>query len=846
MATTLGTSITTSGILSVNSTAGIVIGNAIQVRETPFGGLAAGTTYFVIGTTALTLSLSLSSGGSPLAIAGGSGTLVVISGVVATSVTTAGVLTVGSTTSLVVGKTVKLFGTNFGGLSANTTYYIRAIAPTTISLSLTQGGAALSLVGGTGSMVLNAGPNIGPGLGNIITTGIPSGVTDPKFGDYNTIQYIVSKVMGPPSDTDPRYGYNQLLNSSQVTVGTKITLSHWLNLRDDMVRARGHQTGSSSESNNISLPTTLSKITEATRLEFYNYALTLTTYRDYLGPGQYEPLTYNTAKRTSVWRGNINSTVAINFGSVPAARAFFNAGGVVKFSCALDGTFSVASADKDNTWSTMFATMGTVTMDRTGVTLATGSTGTTYSLGFFNLQATDQLIFRKSAPTGSYTNNAFEIYAKTGGGVLTFTIYYKDLDVGALQPTGAPRVLGQYVAGTDEYVDGFLKQETILWRPSGSYVAVPNPTVTQSGDLQDATGAVYGLWADKYVVDEGGAVTIKLRTLNVSNGVNIPWTITGIAASRFSIGSLTGFFTVSSNEASASFTLANNLFTDGPTTFTLALNNGTAVVNIDVNDTSLTPTGVVKFEAVGFSQPWLCPPGVKTVSVLIVAGGGGGGRKAGGGGGAGQVRILNTTTAPGNTYYITVGGGGLSNSLGSNSDFNGNIAFGGNPGFSGDSTGHAGTHLGGGGGQNGSSTFSGGSGAGSTGTVQRIAGGGGAGSDGNGLAGDGALNRGGRGGVGRSFSFYGQPFIYIGGGGGGGAGLVGGFSGGSVSQSTSPGGYGGGNGNSANNVGRNGVANTGGGGGGGGANSEGTQLDAVLVGYDGGTGGSGFVWIGYP
>ena len=846
MATTLGTSVTTAGILTVNSTAGIVTGSAIQIKDTPFGGLTANTTYFAIGTTALTISLSLSPGGSPLAIAGGSGSAVVISGVTATTVTNAGVLTVGSTTGFVVGRSARLFGTPFGGLIANSTYYIRAVASTTVSLSLTPGGAALSISGGTGNMVINAGPPIGPGVGNIVTTGVSSGVTDPRFGDYNTIQYIVAKVMGPPTDGDPRYGYNQLLSSSQVALGDKITLSHWLNLRDDMVRARGHQSGSSSESNNISLPTVLSKVTEATRKEFYDYATTLTTYRDYIGAGQWDPLTMNTAKRTSVWRGNIQSIVSVNFGSVPAARAYFNAGGVVKFSCTLDGTFAAASADKDNTWSTMFGSMGTVTMDRTSVFLATGSTGTTYSLGFFNLQTTDQLIFRKSAPTGSYTNNVFEIYARTSGGNLTFTLYYKDLDEGLLTPAGLPRATGQYVEGIDEYVDGILKQETVLWKPSGSYVSVPTPTVTQSGDLQDATGAVYGLWADKYEVDEGSSVSIKLRTLNVANGIIVPWTITGtgVTASRFTSNTLTGYFTVIDNAAAVGLTLVNNLYTDGPTTLTLTLNNGTAVINIEINDTSTTPTGIRKFESVGASLPWVAPPGVRTVSVLIIGGGGGGGRKGGGGGGAGQVRILNTGIAPGNTYYITVGQGGASNALGYNSVFNGNTAYGGNPGYAGDSTGHAGTHTGGSGGPNGDNTRSGGTGAGSTGTVQRIAGGGGAGSSGNGFNGDGALNLGGRGGVGQSISFYGEAPIFVGGGGGGGAGRQGGFGGGSNSQGGT--GYGGASGGSANNAGGNGAANTGGGGGGGGANSEGTQLDAVLVGYDGGNGGSGLVWIGWP
>lgn len=839
MAQTTATAVTTTGVLTVTSVSGITVGQAVQLTGTMFGGLNINTTYYVIGVGTSTVSLSATPGGGVLSISAGSGKLTVSTGVTATSVTSGGVLTVGSVTGITIGRTVKLFGTPFGGLITTTNYFVIAVGASTITLSLTQGGAAVPLVGGSGNMVAQIGPAIGPGLGSIVTSGSTT-LTDPKYGDYNTIQALVAKVLGAPTDADPRYGYNQTVSSSPVAFGNKINLSQWLNLRNDMVKARGHQTGSASESNNITLPTSSSKVTEAIRSEYLTYAQTLTTYRDTLGTGQFTPVTANTCFRNSAWNGNLQSIITVNIGDKANARGFFNAGGQVKFTVSMAGTFSAASTFKDDTWKQMFGSMGTITFDRTATTIDSGSTGTTYAIGYFGLTTTDQLIFQKQAPTGNYTPNLFQIYARlnsTNAGIIIFSIYYKDLDVGLLNADGSARANTGFQ--TDEYIDGEITQTTGIILPTGSYVTflATQPVVTQAGDFQNTSGAVYGLLASSYKVDEGSTVTVTLKTLNVADGTFVPYSVTGtgISASRFSSGGTSGNFQVFSGQATASWTIANNLFTDGPTTMTVQLNNGLAVVNIDINDTSKTPTGSQLFNSVVTNASWVAPPGVRTITALIVGGGGGGGNFAGGGGGAGQLRYFTTNTSPGQTYFVTVGAGGARNAQGQQSSFNNNPAFGGQPGTAGSTTGHGGTHTGGNGGANGSNTFAGGTGSSSSGTTNLIAGGGGAGSTQGGANGSGSTNTGGAGGNGTMLSFYGNNTIFICGGGGGGAGKLGG-------AAT----YGGGNGDSGNGIGDNGIAATGGGGGGGGANYEGTQTGGGLVGYNGGQGGSGLVWIGWP
>ena len=683
---------------------------------------------------------------------------------------------------------------------------------------------------------------LGPGLGNVISAN--------TLGDYNTIQAAVAKVLGAPNDATPRYGYNQAVSSSQVAVGNIVTLSHWLNLRADAVKARGHQTGSGSESNNISIPTNANLIREALRLEYYNYAVLIETYRDQLGAGQFTIDTASIANRLDDWNGNLTSTITMNFGDNATIRAFFNGGGIVKFNVGMTGTFNSFSTVKDNTWTTMFTQMGTISMDRSNTYLDAGSTGTpSTGIGYFNLTNTDQTIFIKAAPSGAYAGNEFRILAKISTGTIIFTIQYNDLSLGAGGPNFPGTSAGTPGGINDEYIDGQITQTVVIWRPSGSYVSIPSPTTSITGDLQNGSGTVFGLVASNYVVNEGGSVIVTLNTRNVPNGTfvtyycsgNISYTVNGITNSRFSSGSTDSYFTVNNNTAQIAFTVANNLYTDGNTSFTVNLYNGLASTTIYINDTSKTPTGSQLYNTVGDIQ-WTAPAGVRTVSVIIMGGGGGGGNQAGGGGGAGQYRLLNTNVVPGGVYQVTVGGGGANGGgNGGNSQFGGNVAGGGTAGANGSSSGNGGTHNGGAGGTSGNG-YGGGASFNNTGTSFLNAGGGGGGAGGAGGAGantTGTSRDGGDGGIGVAYQFYpsinGLVTYYACGGGGGGASGVGGF-----------GTYSAGNGGSAD-VGTSAAANTGSGGGGGGAGiTAGTIFARTQTSNAGGYGGSGLVWIGWP
>jgi hypothetical protein len=81
---------------------------------------------------------------------------------------------------------------------------------------------------------------------------------------------------------------------------------------------------------------------------------------------------------------------------------------------------------------------------------------------------------QKNAPSGSYAENRYYIYARRDAGStqLILTIEFQDNDLGDQVGLG-PAV--------DENVDGTLNSVIGQFRPSGANVSVTGPTASQSG-----------------------------------------------------------------------------------------------------------------------------------------------------------------------------------------------------------------------------------------------------------------------------------------------------------------------------------------------------------------------------
>lgn len=286
--------------------------------------------------------------------------------------------------------------------------------------------------------------------------------------DYNTIQSKVALVLGIGSGD---FGYGQSVSSSQVAQNSSISAQQWITLRNDLIKARQHQTGND-ESISIFAPVQGAVVSQGIYNSCNDLATTITTDRLITPPSSQATLeTIASAQRTTSWNGTISNVFTVTFSDDNAARHFFNSGGNLQFTASRSGG---NSGSKNNTWTTMFTTMGTIVFGF-NTTTATGS-GNNSSYGWNNLPNSATRIFDKPAPSGSYAENEYFIYGrKVSGSQLEFTIQFQDNDTGDQQ--------GGYLPGpqVDEDIDGTLDSVLQARRASGANVSVPTPPASSSG-----------------------------------------------------------------------------------------------------------------------------------------------------------------------------------------------------------------------------------------------------------------------------------------------------------------------------------------------------------------------------
>ncbi len=290
--------------------------------------------------------------------------------------------------------------------------------------------------------------------------------------DYNSIRTIVNSVLGKTTT-----GYGQTLSSADVSTGDAITALQWLNLRTDLVKARQHQIGSSvgtstaTDGRNLAVPASGATITEAFRSQFASFASTVSSNKysvdtDGVG-GQLADETLISTAYGSTWQNSLTHTVTITGstsgdGAAANLRYYFNAGGSLRVTATI-----TTGSSKNNAWDQMFTGAGEFVMNYTQTTY-TGSSAIGSSIGFEDLTTSDQLIGQKNAPSGSYAENRWYVYARKSSDStqIIFTIQYVDNDAGD--------------PNFDEAVQPTLSSYVKMYRPSGSNVSVFTPTASQT------------------------------------------------------------------------------------------------------------------------------------------------------------------------------------------------------------------------------------------------------------------------------------------------------------------------------------------------------------------------------
>lgn len=276
--------------------------------------------------------------------------------------------------------------------------------------------------------------------------------------DYNTIQSNVNNILGIGSGD---YGYGQSVTSSQVARTNRITVAQWNALRNDLLKARNHQT-SVDESGSLTIASTTTRIREADRLAYSTFSNLITTNRLVTPPSTQASLTtLQTVTRTSPWATTISHELTISFLSENDSRFFFNSGSSIKFSSSMTGYSAGPSLLVNQSWATLLTNMGIISFNAYSTT--SSGTGTAQAIGFYNLTNTNQLVFTKLVEAGNqYTPNQYELYVRKSGNSVIFT------------PTWSYVSDGNY--GFFEPADGTLTSLVQAYTATGPNVSVTAPT----------------------------------------------------------------------------------------------------------------------------------------------------------------------------------------------------------------------------------------------------------------------------------------------------------------------------------------------------------------------------------
>jgi hypothetical protein len=110
-------------------------------------------------------------------------------------------------------------------------------------------------------------------------------------------------------------------------------------------------------------------------------------------------------------------------------------------------------------------------------------------------------------------------------------------------------------------------------------------------DTSTAPTIKFVLTANKTVVNEGDTITFSLATTGVANGINVPYSISGVNSADISGGVMTGNLIISSNAASLTVTMSSDSLTEGVEYIQFTITPpgyDTQSVAAIVNDTSLS------------------------------------------------------------------------------------------------------------------------------------------------------------------------------------------------------------------------------------------------------------------
>ena len=274
--------------------------------------------------------------------------------------------------------------------------------------------------------------------------------------DWETIRGNIFKVEGSASEsTTEGYGLaSGISRGTARTAGTTITDTD-TNILINAVQDLAVYTGATNVISDVSDGATIQETdlnnTQSTLTNIY--AVRNNAVSTYLSQEAKA-----SSSRTTAWSTTVTHDVSIQFkdgeGLATLGRpALFNAGGSIYFTASRSGG---SSNDQNTDWTNMLSAMGTIKMN---LTQTTASSGTTTSIGAYDLSSGYTTIYEKSG-SGSYSTNYYKIQAKDVGGTfneIRFLITFGDSHTGR---------------GYFDSVDGTLSSVVGVFRPDSG--TLPN------------------------------------------------------------------------------------------------------------------------------------------------------------------------------------------------------------------------------------------------------------------------------------------------------------------------------------------------------------------------------------
>ena len=281
--------------------------------------------------------------------------------------------------------------------------------------------------------------------------------------DWDVVRNNILLITGTPAGGSTE-GWGQSWSVFNPSVGATITDTNTndiINAAQDIAVYTGASNTISDVSDGATIQETDLNNVQGTVTNGYNGRLTADN--SYLSTENKD-----TSTRTSAWSTSVTHDVTITFSSQAHREAFFNAGGKINFNASRSGG---SSSNQNTDWTNMLSAAGTVQMNHTQTT---ASSGTTSSIGNYDLTTSYQTIYEK-AGSGAYSTNFWRIQGQaTNSTTLRFLLTFGDSHTGRGYFDSVDGTL-ESVVGQDRPNSGTL--------PNGFDVVVATPTYTTNSDL---------------------------------------------------------------------------------------------------------------------------------------------------------------------------------------------------------------------------------------------------------------------------------------------------------------------------------------------------------------------------